>query len=89
MLAAKWYPADRLTWRSCLRIADASVLRRAYADAPVSNLYLFGEEDLAFEQPVGRDPRQRHHVRFWRRRTPTRTVARCGSGRRFTTGGSA
>ena len=66
MLAAKWYPADRLTWRSCLRIADASVLRRAYADAPVSNLYLFGrKEDLAFEQPVGRDPRRRHHVRFW------------------------
>jgi hypothetical protein len=67
MLAAKWYPADRLTWRSCLKIADASVLGRPYADAPVSNLYLFGrKEDLAFEQPVGRDPRRRHHVRFWR-----------------------
>ncbi|MGA2259643.1 MAG: LssY C-terminal domain-containing protein [Thermoguttaceae bacterium] len=66
MLAAKWYPADPLTWRSCLRIADASVLKRPYADAPVSNLYLFGrKEDLAFEQPVGRDPRHRHHVRFW------------------------
>jgi LssY C-terminus len=67
MLAAKWYPADPLTWRSCLRIADATVLKRPYDDAPVSNLYLFGrKEDLAFEQPVGHDPRQRQHVRFWR-----------------------
>jgi hypothetical protein len=28
---------------------------------------LFGrKQDLAFEQPVGDSPRQRHHVRFWR-----------------------
>jgi hypothetical protein len=67
MLAADWHPADPLTLRSSLRIAEASVLKRPYADAPVSNLYLFGrKEDLAFEQPVGRDPRRRHHVRFWR-----------------------
>jgi hypothetical protein len=67
MVAAKWYPADPLTLRSCLEIAGATVLRRPYDDAPVSNLYLFGrKEDLAFEQPVGHDPRRRHHVRFWR-----------------------
>jgi hypothetical protein len=67
MIAAKWDPADPLTFRSCLGIATATVLRRPYADAPVSNLYLWGrKEDLAFEQPVGRDPKQRHHVRFWR-----------------------
>ena len=67
MLAAKWYPADPLTLRSCLEIAEASVLKRPYDEAPVSNLYLFGrKQDLAFEQPVGNDPRQRHHVRFWR-----------------------
>ncbi len=36
-------------------------------DAPVSTLELFGrKQDLAFEQPVGNSPRQRHHVRFWR-----------------------
>jgi hypothetical protein len=30
-------------------------------------LYLFGrKQDFAFEQPVGDDPRRRHHVRFWR-----------------------
>lgn len=67
MLAAGWYPADPLTLRSCLEIAAATVLKRPYADAPVSSLYLFGrKEDLAFEQPVGKDPRKRHHVRFWR-----------------------
>ncbi len=66
MLAAKWDPADPLTFRSCLGIAAATVLRRPYPDAPVSNLYLWGrKEDLAFEQPVGSNPKQRHHVRFW------------------------
>lgn len=67
MVAAKWYPADPLTLESCLEIAEAAVLKRPYDEAPVSNLYLFGrKEDLAFEQPVGPDPRERHHVRFWR-----------------------
>jgi hypothetical protein len=64
---AGWYPADPLTMRSCLEIAEASVLRRPYDEAPVSNLYLYGrKEDLAFEFPVGDDPRQRHHVRLWK-----------------------
>lgn len=67
LLAGKWYPADPLTLRSSLEIAEASVLKRPYDDAPVSNLYLWGrKEDLAFEQPVGDNPRKRHHVRFWR-----------------------
>lgn len=66
MLAAQWHPADPLSLRSCLEIAEASVLKRPYEDAPVSNLYLFGrKQDLAFEQSVGPDPRRRHHVRFW------------------------
>jgi hypothetical protein len=67
MLAANWHPADPLTLRSCLGIAAATVLRHPYDEAPVSNLYLWGrKQDLAFEQPVGNDPRKRHHVRFWR-----------------------
>jgi hypothetical protein len=67
MLAAKWYPADPLTLKSCLKMADAAVLKRPYDDAPVSNLYYDGrKQDLAFEQPVGDSPRHRHHVRFWR-----------------------
>src|SRR5262245_53615489 len=64
-LAAGWYPADPITLRTSLRIARASVFRRTYDDAPVSNLYFDGrKQDLAFEQPVGNSPRQRHHVRF-------------------------
>jgi LssY C-terminus len=67
LLAAKWDQADPLTLRSSLEIAEAAVLERPYVDAPVSTLYLWGrKEDLAFEQPVGDNPRQRHHVRFWR-----------------------
>jgi hypothetical protein len=67
MLAAKWYPADPITLRSSLKIAAASVFRRSYDEAPVSNLYLFDrKQDLAFQQAVANNPRQRHHVRFWR-----------------------
>ena len=67
MLAAKWYPADPITLKSAMRIAVGVVFKRPYDDAPVSSLYLWGrKEDLAFEQPVGDDPRRRHHVRFWR-----------------------
>ena len=66
MIAAKWDPADPLTLRSSLRIALDSVFRQPDPDAPVSTLELFGrKQDLAFEQPVGNSPRQRHHVRFW------------------------
>src|ERR1700732_1853611 len=56
MVTARWYPADPLTLHNCLEIAEASVLKRPYDDAPVSNLYLWGrKEDLAFEQTVGDD----------------------------------
>lgn len=66
MIQAHWYPADPLSLKSCLEIAEATVLKRPYDDAPVSSLYLFGrKEDLAFEQPVNDNPRKRHHVRFW------------------------
>jgi hypothetical protein len=67
LIAAKWAPADPVTLKSSVRIVGDTVFRRAYIDAPVSSLLLWGrKQDLAFEQPVGRDPRQRHHVRFWR-----------------------
>ena len=67
MVNAHWYPADALTLRSCLEIAEASVLKRPYDAAPVSDEFLFGrKQDLAFEKPVGDNPRERHHVRFWR-----------------------
>lgn len=66
MLAAHWFPADPLTLRSSLKIAAASILKREYEDAPVSSEFLFGrQQDLAFEQAVGDNPRHRHHVRLW------------------------
>ena len=67
MQAAGWYAANLLGLRSDLAIAADTVLKRPDDKAPVSSLYLFGrKEDLAFEQPVGGNPRKRHHVRFWR-----------------------
>jgi hypothetical protein len=67
MLATGWHAADPITFRTSVRIAIDSVLRRPDDQAPVSNLFLFGrKQDLAFELPVGGGPRQRHHVRFWR-----------------------
>ena len=67
MHAAEWYPADPITLESSLRIAAGTVFRKPYDDAPVSDLFLWGrKQDLAFEQPVGHDPRKRHHVRFWK-----------------------
>jgi hypothetical protein len=67
MLAAGWFPADPITLRSSMRIATATVFHRGYQDAPVSSLYFYGrKQELAFEQPIGKDPRKRHHVRFWK-----------------------
>ena len=67
MTAASWHSADSLSLRSDLRITEDTVLDRSYDQAPVSSLYLFGrKEDLAFEMPVGENPRKRHHVRFWK-----------------------
>jgi hypothetical protein len=66
MKAAKWYPAAPLGLASDLRIGADTILARPDEEAPVSNLYLFGrKEDFAFEQPVGDNPRHRHHVRLW------------------------
>lgn len=66
LLAAGWHPADPTTWRSSMRIAETVLLNRAYPDAPVSNLYVWGRrQDLAFERAAGKSPRHRHHVRFW------------------------
>ncbi len=66
MVAAKWQPADPITFKSSAKLVKSVVLRRPDEKAPVSNLYLWKrKEDLAFEQQVGRDAARRHHVRFW------------------------
>ncbi len=67
MIGSGWDPADPITLRSSLRIAGSVLLDKPYADAPVSDLFLFGrKQDIAFEKPVGGSARHRHHVRFWR-----------------------
>lgn len=72
-LAAGWYPADPITLKTSLHIAESSVLNRPYPTAPVSNLFVFGRrQDLAFERPSTRGPEQRHHVRLWRTEAPTK-----------------
>ena len=67
MNAAKWYPADPVTFKSSIEIAGSVLLDRPYNDAPVSNLFYLGRrEDLAFEKPEGKSADRRHHVRFWK-----------------------
>lgn len=66
MLTGGWHPADPITLKSSLEIAAGTVFHRAYDDAPVSPLMLWGKkQDLTFEFPFGEDPRERHHIRFW------------------------
>jgi len=73
---AGWHPADPLSIRADLKIAEATVLERSYADAPVSSLYYDKrKEDFAFEKQIGRDPKKRNHVRYWK------TERSDGSGR--------
>ncbi len=67
MLKSQWLPADPITLRNSLRIAAGTLLSRPYETAPVSDLFVWGrKQDLAFQQPIGKNPRKRHHVRFWR-----------------------
>lgn len=67
MLEAGWSPADPITLKSSLRIAESVVFKRPDPKAPVSSLFVFGRrQDLAFEKAVGGNARQRHHVRFWK-----------------------
>ena len=66
MIAAKWQPADPITFKSSAKLVKSVLLHRPDETAPVSNLYLWKrKEDLAFEQQVGKDASRRHHVRFW------------------------
>jgi len=65
--AAGWKPADPITLRSSLAIAESVAFDRPDPAAPVSNLLLFGRrQDLAFEKEVGASASRRNHVRLWR-----------------------
>ncbi|MCQ1994222.1 LssY C-terminal domain-containing protein [Arthrobacter sp. zg-Y1171] len=67
MEKAGWHLADPVTLASSWRIASSTLLHRSYIHAPVSPLLLFDrQQDFAYEQEMHGNPRQRHHVRFWR-----------------------
>jgi hypothetical protein len=67
MRAAAWNPADPVTLRSSVAIAGSVLAHRAYATAPVSDLYYEGrKQDFAFQKPSGKSPSHRHHVRIWK-----------------------
>lgn len=66
MTAAGWHHADAITAASTWRIITSTLTRRSYPTAPVSPLMLFGRRhDVAYQQEVEGNPKQRHHVRFW------------------------
>jgi hypothetical protein len=66
MHRAGWYPADPITLRSSVEIAESVVFDRPYDEAPVSPLLYDGrKQDLAFEKPIGTSADRRNHVRFW------------------------
>jgi hypothetical protein len=67
MLKSNWLPADPITMRSSLRIVERTVRSLPYETAPVSNLFIWDRrQDLTFQLPIGKNPKRRHHVRFWR-----------------------
>ena len=67
MAASGWTRADEVDLRSSLRIVSSTLSRRTYAEAPVSPLHLFDQQqDFAYQQEVAGNPAKRHHVRFWR-----------------------
>ena len=62
----KWNDVDRVTIKSCLKMARTFIFRKPYPQAPFSSLFLFGrKQDIGFQQSIDNSPRKRHHVRFW------------------------
>jgi hypothetical protein len=54
MMGSGWFPADPITAESSFLIAYSVLLDHPYAEAPVSDLFVFGrKQDLAFQKPVG------------------------------------
>ena len=85
MLAAKWQPADPITFKSSAKLVYTVARRRPDETAPVSNLYLWKrKEDLAFEQQVGKDASAATTSAFGS--PPSSLMAvRSGLGRRLST----
>ena len=67
MQQAGWHRAEPITLTSTRKMITSTIRRKSYPTAPVSSLFLFGnQQDLAFQQEVDGNPAQRHHVRFWK-----------------------
>jgi hypothetical protein len=67
MQKAGWLQADDNTLKNKLRFIYATIFNKPYPNAPFGTYYVFGrKQDLGFQIPVGKSPRHRHHVRFWR-----------------------
>lgn len=67
MRRAGWVLAEERTVGSAWRMVVATLTRRSYEEAPVSDLLLMGRRHLfCYQQEVGGTTAQRHHVRFWR-----------------------
>ena len=64
---AGWQLADPITLRSAWGMILSTVTGRSYEHAPVSPLLLFGKrQDFCYQQEVGGNAKQRHHVRFYK-----------------------
>jgi len=68
MRAAGWTRADRISLKTGLRDAGSVLFDRPYSSAPMSTHFVGRRrpQDVAFERTVGKSPRCRHHVRFWK-----------------------
>jgi len=67
MQKAGWLLADNGNVANRIKMVFAIIFNQPYPTAPFGNYYVFGrKQDLGFQIPVGRSPRHRHHVRFWR-----------------------
>ena len=61
-----WQKADKLTIKSSIKMINKFLVNKPYLKAPFSSLYLFGrKQDVGFQEPIGKSPRKRHHIRFW------------------------
>ena len=61
-----WQKADKLTIKSSVKMINKFLINKHYPKARFSSLYLFGrKQDIGFQEPIGKSPRKRHHVRFW------------------------
>ncbi len=67
MQSAGWTEAVALTAPTIASMTRAMILKESYPDAPVGNMHLFNrKQDFAYELQVNGNPRERHHVRFWK-----------------------